>query len=260
MGATNYAPYFHLGDIRVSTGDSGSISAPDCGLAREDFIVGGERAAVGSQPWIAAIYYNGQHWAAAVIVTEWWLITAAHNNEHVQFTESQDPGAYSIKVGSNNRINGESYKVSRIKVHEKYNMLGQQDSDIAMFKVHSAIKMKPTVQPICMPTTPYEEPLNDSLTVSGWGKLNYLDGDTPTELMVERLDMYPIEKPGNSCWSDNEYPVVNIKSYFLNVGGYRVLAVRMNRYLQMRCATAVLASINANLIPTQFRGPVPNGI
>ncbi|CAG2101898.1 unnamed protein product, partial [Medioppia subpectinata] len=43
------------------------------------------------------------------------------------------------------------------------------------------------------------------------------------------------------------------------LSGTSVLFERKNSYLVIMCAITDLASINANLIPTQFLGPAPNG-
>ncbi|CAG2103230.1 unnamed protein product [Medioppia subpectinata] len=188
-GATNYAPYFHLGKISVSTGGSGSISGPDCGLAREDFIVNGESAADGSQPWMAAVYHNDHHLGSAAIVNQWWLISAAH-----VFNTPYSHEGYVIRVGSNNRYHGKGYKLSEINNHPKFNVTGDIENDIAMIKVRTPIELNPITQPVCLPTTPFEEPLNGSVTVPGWGYPSDNIRNSPVDLQVIQLDLYPIEK------------------------------------------------------------------
>lgn len=77
------APHLKLGNITLSTKNKNRLSATDCGRFRSPLvltrIVNGIDANEGSHPWMASLFLkSGQIEASAVIVNEWWLITAAH--------------------------------------------------------------------------------------------------------------------------------------------------------------------------------------
>ncbi|ESO03221.1 hypothetical protein HELRODRAFT_174120 [Helobdella robusta] len=59
-------------------------SQSKCGMKKlasalkEPYIVNGDVAAEGAWPWYAQLYYNGTSWCGASIISDQWLLTAAH--------------------------------------------------------------------------------------------------------------------------------------------------------------------------------------
>lgn len=72
-----------IGDYTIKTIENEMYeSEPDCGLRLSSYIVGGSNAMEGSYPWMAGILGFGTTFlAGAVVINEWWALTAAHNFE-----------------------------------------------------------------------------------------------------------------------------------------------------------------------------------
>ncbi|CAG2178994.1 unnamed protein product [Oppiella nova] len=122
-------------------------------------------------------------------MNEWWLITAAH-----VFENRRTHDYFVVRVGNNNHLNGVPYNVTKIVSHESYNKYNYKESDIALMKMSEPIAMKHSIQPICLPSVPYEEPSSDVVVVAGWGLLRYDTGSGPVDLQEVKLNIEPIEK------------------------------------------------------------------
>ena len=59
-----------------------TITFPACGMRSENmasgYIINGDVAAVGAWPWQAVLFWNGQFNCGGTLVTNQWVVTAAH--------------------------------------------------------------------------------------------------------------------------------------------------------------------------------------
>ena len=126
---------FALGNLddvtNCTTAVKVTCSELNCGLVSQSahsetfaFIVGGNLAPEGAWPWVAGLYYHGEFRCGAVLVSEHWLLTAAHCFKWGSSGVSVAglPGAHTVQLGSNlrNDATAQSVQVDRIVRHPNY--------------------------------------------------------------------------------------------------------------------------------------------
>ncbi|XP_034740411.1 coagulation factor IXa isoform X2 [Etheostoma cragini] len=151
-------------------------------------IVGGEVVIPGEIPWQVALMArpSGEIFCGGSIVSEQWVITAAHC-----LVEAK--GAYFIRVGEHNIYINEGteqdYDVWREHVHPRYNSsVSLYNHDIALLYLKSPITFSTTVRPICIGPKAFIEALvkeSSPATVSGWGRTRFLGFTANTLQKVE---------------------------------------------------------------------------
>ncbi|KAH9512862.1 Neurotrypsin [Bulinus truncatus] len=138
-------------------------------------IVGGSFAQHGEYPWQVRVEEflsssTSRHWCGAVIISEYWLLSAAH------CFYGKSKKVFKMIVGDHHKKSkdrGEQvFDVEELINHELYDA-GTIDYDIALIKVKAidghGVQFNDYVQPACLPdkSTPYSTNLN--CDVSGWG-------------------------------------------------------------------------------------------
>ncbi|XP_059700304.1 transmembrane protease serine 11E isoform X2 [Haemorhous mexicanus] len=146
-----------------------------CGIRRQAFssftgverITGGQGAREGEWPWQASIQQDGTHRCGASIISNTWLVTAAHC-----FREVKDPRRWTASFGILLRPPKQRKLVRRIIVHERYSdLLTDHDNDVAVVELASPIEFTSEVHSVCLPEASHVFPNNASCFVTGWGAL-----------------------------------------------------------------------------------------
>lgn len=140
-------------------------------------IVGGEVVIPGEIPWQVALvaHPSGEVFCGGSILSERWIITAAHCAVEAQ-------GPFVVRVGEHNiHINEnteQDFGVLEIHMHPRYNAsISLYNHDISLLYLKSAITFSKIVRPICIGPKPFIETLvkvYSPATVSGWGRTRYL--------------------------------------------------------------------------------------
>ncbi|XP_032916366.1 transmembrane protease serine 11E-like [Catharus ustulatus] len=145
-----------------------------CGIRRQTFsftgverITGGQRAREGEWPWQASIQLDGTHRCGASIISNTWLLTAAHC-----FRGVRDPWRWTASFGILLRPPKQKKFVRRIIVHERYgDFLLDHEYDVAVVELASAIEFTSDTHSVCLPEASHIFPDNTSCFVTGWGAL-----------------------------------------------------------------------------------------
>ncbi|NWH61863.1 TMPS9 protease, partial [Geococcyx californianus] len=145
----------------------------DCGsrpaMQTASRIVGGSEASRGEFPWQVSLRENNEHFCGAAILTEKWLVSAAHC-----FTEFQDPAMWAAYTGTTSLQGSDSSTVkmgiARIIPHPSYNA-DTADYDVAVLELKRPVTFTKYIQPVCLPDAGHHFPASKKCLISGWGYL-----------------------------------------------------------------------------------------
>lgn len=139
----------------------------------ESRVVGGKPSQPTDWPWMVAIYRDGMFHCGGIVLTQDWVISAAHCV--AKFWDHY----YEIKVGMLRRFSfspqEQNHRVSHIIVNQRYNQVDMKD-DLSLLKVEPSIQFSRWIRPICLPGPNTAGPnwkwgpLPDTIcTAVGWG-------------------------------------------------------------------------------------------
>ncbi|XP_033925393.1 suppressor of tumorigenicity 14 protein isoform X1 [Melopsittacus undulatus] len=149
----------------------------NCGLrsyTRRSRIVGGQNSDVGEWPWQVSLHVRGQgHICGASLVSESWLVSAAHCFLQLQGIRYSDPSLWTAYLGLTDQgdlsnTNVQMRKIKRIISHPYFNDY-TYDYDIAVMELQTPATFSSLVQPICLPDATHNFPVGKDLWVTGWG-------------------------------------------------------------------------------------------
>ncbi|XP_019393657.1 PREDICTED: serine protease 55 [Crocodylus porosus] len=163
-------------------------------------VIGGRGAQAGEFPWQVSIQSHGRHFCGGMIISSWWILSAAH------CFEDETPPDLTVAVGVVNLKSHqrEMKKLDKLIVHEDFDKL-TLDNDIALLLLDSPIRLNEHKVPVCLPL------MHDLLTwkncwVAGWGTTAAGD-KMKTTTMLQKVEMQLISKKQCSQWisqlSDN---------------------------------------------------------
>ncbi|KAM7003464.1 ovochymase-2 [Tautogolabrus adspersus] len=134
-------------------------------------VVGGTEAVNGSHPWLVSLKYRGSHFCGGAILTDRWIMTAAHC--FATLSKGFLSGVRVVVGEFDQRVVDEEEQVFLIKsvsVHEKYHHALPMSYDIALIKLDQHIRLgrfPSSVQPICLPL-PDDSIAPTTCIVGGW--------------------------------------------------------------------------------------------
>uniref|UniRef100_A0A8C5FGI9 ST14 transmembrane serine protease matriptase a n=1 Tax=Gadus morhua TaxID=8049 RepID=A0A8C5FGI9_GADMO len=147
----------------------------DCGrsLFKTSRIVGGQDAVAGEFPWQVSLHSKDHgHLCGASIISERWLVTAAHCVQDNGKSRFSQPGTWEAYLGLHvQRQTGKTAErrtLKRIIPHPYYNEY-TYDNDIALMELSSSVPYSDHIRPICMPAAQHVFPPGHSVWITGWG-------------------------------------------------------------------------------------------
>ncbi|ELK10992.1 Prostasin [Pteropus alecto] len=156
-----------LGIFQSELGADGARAEVSCGVASQARITGGSSAAPGQWPWQVSIIYDGIHVCGGSLVSEQWVLSAAHCFPREHYKEE-----YEVKLGAHQldayTPEAEVRTVAQIILHTSYRHEGSQ-GDIALLHLSSPITFSRYIRPICLPAANASFPNGLQCTVTGWG-------------------------------------------------------------------------------------------
>ncbi|XP_010786480.1 ovochymase-2-like isoform X2 [Notothenia coriiceps] len=177
---------------QISSCVSGSkcgVPAPGSRMGPSLRVVGGAQATYGSHPWLVSLQYRGSHFCGGAILTEHWILTAAHC---LASHSKEFLSGVRVLVGEfDQRVDDEEKQAFLIKsasVHEKYHHALPMNYDIALMELDQHIVLGTHVQPICLPLADDSIQPGTSCIMGGWGRMKE-KGRVPAVLREVKLDL-----------------------------------------------------------------------
>ncbi|XP_072373173.1 transmembrane protease serine 11D-like isoform X2 [Scyliorhinus torazame] len=150
-------------------------------------IVGGTDSVDGEWPWQVSLQI-GRHICGASIISNRWLVSAAHC-----FRTNSNPSIWTAYMGSVNVRMGIARNIKTIISHPRYRP-DENDFDIAVLELSSPLDFTDVIRPVCLPSGNQVFPVGKSCSITGWGTLSYR-GPLPTILQKAVVDIIA----GNIC-------------------------------------------------------------
>ncbi|XP_036278589.1 transmembrane protease serine 11C [Pipistrellus kuhlii] len=138
-------------------------------------IAGGSDAEEGEWPWQASLQQNSVHRCGATLISNNWLVTAAHC-----FIRSNDPKKWNVSFGLLLSDPQKKRNIKNITIHEDYHYPAHEN-DIALVNLASPVLYTSNIRRVCLPEANYIFPPNSSVVVTGWGT-SKTDGSIPNIL------------------------------------------------------------------------------
>ncbi|XP_023287913.1 transmembrane protease serine 9 [Orussus abietinus] len=140
----------------------------ECGVTNQEIrIVGGKPTTPHRYPWIARLVYDGKFHCGASLVTNDYVLTAAHCLRRLKRSKIR------VVLGDHDQyVNTEAVAVMRavstIIRHRNFDM-NSYNHDVALLKLRRPVKFSKTIKPVCLPQSE-ADPAGKEGTVVGWGR------------------------------------------------------------------------------------------
>ncbi|KAF2271136.1 trypsin-like protease-like protein 1 [Lojkania enalia] len=226
-------------------------------------IVGGVAAQQGDFPFIVSLQRNGAHFCGGSLLNSRTVITAAH------CAVGQSPSSLRVRAGSLSRTSGGTLVgVSSIVVHPSFSS-STLDSDVAIFKLSTAIPTSGTIGYATLPPSGSDPAANSITTVAGWGTLSQGGSSLPTNL--QKVDVPVISRSTcrsqygtsaitnnmfcagytsggkDSCQGDSGGPIVDTSKVLIGLVSWGEGCAQPNRAGVYTRVATLLSFITANM-------------
>ncbi|XP_036707989.1 transmembrane protease serine 11A isoform X2 [Balaenoptera musculus] len=143
-------------------------------------IMSGEIVVKSAWPWQASLQHNNTHQCGATLISNTWLVTAAHC-----FKNKANPHQWTVSFGTT--INPPLMKrnIKRIIVHERYHSQARE-YDIAVVQLSPSVTFTDEIRRVCLPEASVSFQPNSTVYVTGFGALFY-GGESQNDLRETRL-------------------------------------------------------------------------
>ncbi|XP_014594360.1 transmembrane protease serine 11A [Equus przewalskii] len=171
-------------NTRALSINASSVQVNGCGKRVAPLIVNrimsGEIAAKAAWPWQASLQLNNVHQCGATLISNTWLITAAHC-----FKNNANPREWTVSFGTTINPSLMKRNIKRIIVHERYHSPARE-CDIAVVQFSPRVTFTDDVRRVCLPEASASFQPNSTVYITGFGALFY-GGESQNNLREARL-------------------------------------------------------------------------
>ncbi|NXK95179.1 ENTK Enteropeptidase, partial [Formicarius rufipectus] len=134
-------------------------------------IVGGSDARREAWPWIVSLHFNLQPVCGASLVSDEWLVTAAHCVYGRQLKPSRWQAVLGLYAQSDlTQPSTVVRNIDRIIINPHY-LKETKDSDVALMHLQYKVQYTDYIQPICLPEKNQQFLPGIYCSIAGWGKI-----------------------------------------------------------------------------------------
>ncbi|XP_057368910.1 brachyurin-like [Daphnia carinata] len=131
-------------------------------------IVGGTEAVPHSAPWQVAIFIDGQYFCGGSLISNEWVLTAAHCADNAIFFNIL-LGSHNVRLSAAEEPTRVEVRSTQYTVHPEWGPI-RIVNDVALIRLPTPIEFTPEIQPICLAPSTEGDHVGDMLHISGWGK------------------------------------------------------------------------------------------
>ncbi|KFR12712.1 Enteropeptidase, partial [Opisthocomus hoazin] len=156
-------------------------------------IVGGSDARREAWPWMVSLHFNSGPSCGASLVSDEWLVTAAHCAYGRQLKPSQWKAVLGLYVQSDTTQSSTVVRnIDHIVINPHY-MKRTKDSDIALMHLQQKVQYTDYIQPICLPEENQQFLPGINCSIAGWGSITN-EGVTSDILQEAEVPLISNEK------------------------------------------------------------------
>ncbi|KAL3878479.1 hypothetical protein ACJMK2_030824 [Sinanodonta woodiana] len=164
----------------------------ECGRRKVEFltpfITGGSIAPKGKWPWVASLSQMGKDLCGSSLISNQWVLTAAHCIFQSQYDYSKVPYNFEVLLGTNDRSRvpqstAQRIQVQRVFIHPNMtrSQTGGTDWDAALLYLSKPVEFTDYIQPLCLPDADHLYTTSSVCFLAGWGFIN------PAHLTVKEM-------------------------------------------------------------------------
>ncbi|XP_053239742.1 serine protease 55-like [Podarcis raffonei] len=161
---------------RISLTELQALPPVHCGLWPEFKAISGSGATTASEtlPWQASIQSNELHFCGGVILSSWWVLSAAHC-----YTEELPSDLHVVVALNGHEL--ERMKLDRVLIHEEFDCTNL-NNDVALLLLASPVEFGEERSPICLPLLQDLGAWQDCWAAT-WRPTTPGDENTPTRVL-----------------------------------------------------------------------------
>ncbi|XP_027718877.1 serine protease 27-like [Vombatus ursinus] len=176
--------------LQFGTKEAESTTA--CGQPRMlNRMVGGQNAQEGEWPWQVSIQRNGTHFCGGSLITDQWVMTAAHC-----FSNTSETFLYKVLLGAQQLVNPGPHamyaRVKRVESNPQYQGMASS-ADVALVQLEAPVTFTDHILPVCIPSPEVKFEAGMNCWVTGWGSPSEQD-NLPSPQILQKLAVPIIDR------------------------------------------------------------------
>ncbi|XP_078141671.1 granzyme-like protein 1 [Centroberyx gerrardi] len=177
-------------------------------------IINGKKANEKSLLYMASVQHNGKHVCGGFLVSEEFVVTAAHCDPKGNAKMSVVLGTHNLK-----RVNEKTMRYDVVKCKHPSYMKVSSGNDIMLLKLSRKAKLSKTMKTIKLPSQDKIIKANTTCIVAGWGRTE-TEGTTVDELLVVDVSTIDLDVC-KTAWKQIPKMPLTLPANIICAGGYK---------------------------------------